>query len=153
MHIFPRPVEYACRAMAYMALKGGHVPIVEICERQGMPRNYLVKILKTLVEKGLVKVRHGYRGGYALARGEKEISVFEIFEAMRGPFTVDPGRCLVGSPDRHDQSCPCVRMAESAIEAQRAIYMSWTLDHLANNCRGQNWKRPNASASAEAAVA
>ena len=67
----------------------GNEPVVkhsmkEISEQQHIPINYLAKIMRRLVKKGLVRAMVGPDGGYALRRPPGEISLREIYEAIEG---------------------------------------------------------------------
>ncbi len=45
----------------------------------------MAKVLQRLAREGLVTSRHGSGGGYQLARDPKEISAFEVIDAIDGP--------------------------------------------------------------------
>jgi Rrf2 family protein len=75
------------------------VPFREIARKMLVPEDFLAKILKTLVDEGLVRSVRGPHGGYALARPASEINFLEIIEAIEGPVAVNV--CL--DPD---DACP-----------------------------------------------
>lgn len=80
-----KTLDYAVRSLTYM----GNEPVVkhsmkEISEQQHIPINYLAKIMRRLVKKGLVRSMVGPDGGYALRRPPGEISLREIYEAIEG---------------------------------------------------------------------
>ena len=85
-----RKVDYALRAMGYMAgLPPERVTLVsEIAESQGIPRGFLSKILKDLVNRGLLRSHLGPGGGYALAREPEAITFRDVHEAIEGPLLV-----------------------------------------------------------------
>jgi Rrf2 family protein len=58
----------------------------EIAESQHIPLNYLAKIMRRLVNKGLVRSVVGPEGGYALRKSPSEINLKEIYEAIEGEF-------------------------------------------------------------------
>jgi len=65
-----------------------------------LPLTTVVKILRPLLEQGLVFSRRGTRGGYRLARNPQRISIAEIIAALEGPIGFTecnsaPGDCEV----------------------------------------------------------
>lgn len=86
--------DYGLRAVIYLSsrAKGKITYVHEIAENQLIPVNFLFKILRKMVKKGLVKSYRGPRGGYALAKDPAEITFLEVIEAIDGPLLLN--RCL-----------------------------------------------------------
>lgn len=86
-----RRVEYALRAAIWLGSRpyGSVVSFKEIAARQGVPQEFLAKILKSLVDQGLLRSVRGAQGGYALARPTTEISFLDIMEAAEGPVAIN----------------------------------------------------------------
>jgi Rrf2 family protein len=86
-----RKIDYAIRAMIHLASisEGTVVPFREIGRQMGVPEDFLAKILKTLVDQGIVRSTRGPHGGYKLARPAESINVLEIIEAAEGPIAVN----------------------------------------------------------------
>jgi Rrf2 family protein len=81
--------EHALHAMLYIAaMKDRICTIDEISENENIPREYLAKVLRELVKKGLLKSFKGIFGGYRLAKAPGKISFLNIIEAMDGPLTL-----------------------------------------------------------------
>jgi len=59
-------------------------PIKEISEKEGIPFNFLEKIMSKLEKTKLVKAKKGIRGGYFLAKHPKEITVGKILKTLEG---------------------------------------------------------------------
>jgi Rrf2 family protein len=57
----------------------------ETLPRQGLPERFLQKTLKPLVGAGVLRSARGARGGYALARDPKDVTLLEVIEAVDGP--------------------------------------------------------------------
>jgi Rrf2 family protein len=78
---------YAIRALYDLAFhrRGQAAQAKEIAERQQVPLRFLEHILLDLRRAGLVEARRGPRGGYTLARPPAEVSLADIFRAVRGP--------------------------------------------------------------------
>jgi FeS assembly SUF system regulator len=80
--------DYGCQVMAYMARDRGVHSASEVANSLGMAVPTVSKILKMLARGGLVDSVLGAKGGYALARYPKEISIAEIINAMDGPISI-----------------------------------------------------------------
>src|SRR5512137_162579 len=86
-----RKIDYAIRAMIHLASipEGTVVPFREIGKQMSVPEDFLAKILKTLVDQGIVGSTRGPHGGYRLARPAETINVLEVIEAAEGPVAVN----------------------------------------------------------------
>ncbi len=84
--IFSRRCEYALQAVLYLALKpeGEKTTNKELTQHMRMPSPFLAKILQDLAHKGLLISSKGPRGGFALGRPAKAITLFNIVEAIDG---------------------------------------------------------------------
>lgn len=83
-----RASSYALHAMAYMAgQKKPDNPVAshKIAEAKDIPDRFLLKVLKPLVDAGVLTSVKGPHGGYKLARGASDITMLEILEAVDGP--------------------------------------------------------------------
>src|SRR3989339_1748226 len=82
--------DYALHAMIYIAAYSDKrlCTINEIAESEGIPREYLAKILKDLTEHGFLKSTKGIYGGYRLAKPAGDISFLNIIEAFEGPMYI-----------------------------------------------------------------
>ena len=61
------------------------LPAGRFAEFYGLPPGYLSKILKTLVNAGLLTSSTGPRGGFRLARAPEAITVLDVVRAVEGP--------------------------------------------------------------------
>lgn len=70
-----------------MASQKKDVPVAShiIAEKRGIPKRFLLKVLKPLVSARVLTSVKGPDGGYRLARPANEVSVLEIIEAVDGP--------------------------------------------------------------------
>jgi Rrf2 family protein len=84
-----RTLDYAVRSLIYM---GNHenprIGMREISEAQHIPQNYLAKIMRRLVERGLIRSMVGPEGGYFLRKDPKDINLRHIYEAVEGEIRV-----------------------------------------------------------------
>jgi Rrf2 family iron-sulfur cluster assembly transcriptional regulator len=80
-----KTLDYAVRSLTYM----GNQPVEkhsmrDIAQVQHIPLNYLAKIMRRLVKKGLVRSTLGPDGGYTLRKLPNEINLRDIYEAIEG---------------------------------------------------------------------
>jgi Rrf2 family protein len=127
-----RKIDYGLRAMVYLAsiLPDAVVPFREIARQMDVPEDFLAKILKTLVDQGLVKSARGPRGGYALGRKADDISFLDVIEAVEGPVALNV--CLDGDDAcGHSGSCTMVSVWKLGQEKMLDVYREAKLSSLA----------------------
>jgi Rrf2 family protein len=81
-----RASSYALHALVHVA-RGApdqSVPSHIIAQANGTPNQFLLKILKPLVDARILHSVKGPNGGYRLARAPEKISVLEVVEAVDG---------------------------------------------------------------------
>jgi Rrf2 family protein len=85
--------DYALHSMMYVASVNGKraSSINDISESEGIPREYLAKVLSDLVRLGLLKSTRGIFGGYFLTKPRKDYTFLTIIEAIEGP--ISPTLC------------------------------------------------------------
>jgi Rrf2 family protein len=127
-----RKIEYGLRAMIFLAAQpaGKVVPFREIARRMDVPQDFLAKILKTLVGRGLVKSTRGAHGGYQLAAPAAAISMLDVIEAVEGPVKVNVCQ------DDHDSchlshGCTMYGVWKLGQERMLEVYRNARLDKLA----------------------
>lgn len=74
--------------------------------KRGLPQPVVSKILKQLVQKGLLVSSRGARGGYGLARSPEAISIADIVAAMEGPISLT--QCTDSGPNSCEYQTGCV---------------------------------------------
>ncbi|MFZ5897638.1 MAG: RrF2 family transcriptional regulator [Bacillota bacterium] len=101
--------DYAFRAVLYLA-RLPRRQVVEarlISEEERIPMRFVLKILRTLSQAGIVQSYRGINGGYALAKPPAEITMLDVIEAMEGPIRIN--RCLIAPEEcnkRFSSRCP-----------------------------------------------
>lgn len=82
-----RASNYALHAVAYMAGQKKDAPVAShiIAEKRGIPKRFLLKVLKPLVSARVLTSVKGPEGGYRLARPAADVSLLEVIEAVDGP--------------------------------------------------------------------
>jgi Rrf2 family protein len=112
---------YAIHGLGYLVTKEpGEVTFLsEISEHFGIPSSYMAKVFQALAREGLVSSFRGAKGGYALARPPREITLRQVIEIFEGPATSD---CTLSrGPCNFEPSCGIfarlVRAQEAFLEA------------------------------------
>ncbi len=126
-----RKIDYGLRAMVYLASIPADkvVPFREIARQMDVPEDFLAKILKTLVDQGLVRSARGPHGGYALARPAAEISFLDVIEAVEGPVALNV--CLDGDDTCGRAShCTLVSVWKLGQERMLDVYRQSKLSEL-----------------------
>ncbi len=54
-----------------------------------MPERFLLQVLRSLVNHGILRSTRGVDGGYALTRPIERISMLDLIEAIEGPVVAD----------------------------------------------------------------
>jgi Rrf2 family protein len=104
-----RKVDYALRAIIHLARLPHQQPISfkEVALAEDIPKDFLAKILRALVDAGLVNSARGQHGGFSLARPPADVSFLDVIEAVEGPVLLNI--CL-------DDAAPsCSRTAHCAM--------------------------------------
>ncbi len=88
--------EYALRAMAELALAGDGQALraADLADRTQVPEAYLAKVLRRLVEGGLLRANKGHGGGFTLARAPRRIRFADVLAALDA--MPSPSRCAFG---------------------------------------------------------
>lgn len=127
-----KKVEYALRAAVYLAgtESRGMVSFREIGDAQDVPKEFLAKILRSLVTTGLVDSQRGAKGGYCLARPAHLITFLEVIEAVDGPITLNEC-CEAGGGCSRAQICSMKTVWQRAEDAIKDIFAAVYLSDLA----------------------
>lgn len=90
----------ALQALMVLAMQDRQCPSVILAEQIGSRSAFLRKILTNLVKAGLIQAKEGRDGGYTLAKDPAQITLAEVYFAMRsdsfskGFLDVGDGECL-----------------------------------------------------------
>jgi len=100
--------DYALVLMTQMARR----PKTELHTARGLavisrlPVPTVSKILKTLLQSGLLDSHRGIKGGYSLRREPNQISLAEIVSALEGPLALTECSMDIGGICGLEPSCP-----------------------------------------------
>ena len=129
-------VDYSLKALLMLAERyPGSEPtrVEEIAASQGIPENYLRRLLIELKRGGLVASQKGPSGGYLLARSPTRISMADVLEIIEGDYCpvecledAGGGQCPKGVP------CPMRDVWREVRESVTLILARATLQSLAD---------------------
>ncbi len=85
-----RETDYAIRCILHLAQKPDRLTVIdEIAKAGAIPKSFLSKILQKLTRAHIVRSHRGLKGGFQLAKRAKEISIFDVIEAIEGPLAMN----------------------------------------------------------------
>jgi len=127
-----RAAEYAIRCILYLS-RQGEGPLVsrqEIAQQADIPAHFLAKIAQDLARAGLIEIRQGARGGFALSRPPSAINLLEVVETMIGEIQLND---CIGRPAgcKSSFNCGVHRVWWKAREQLRATLRQVSFDQLA----------------------
>jgi Rrf2 family protein len=128
-----RTMAYALEATLQLAKQDGQGPVS--CRRLagsgGMPRRFLMQILRMLVERGIVDSTRGVVGGYRLMRKPEQISLLDLFEAIQGPIVgVVSSSHLMQEDSRYVLQAICDDVAASTRARLSAVSLAQLLANV-----------------------
>jgi Rrf2 family transcriptional regulator, cysteine metabolism repressor len=125
-------VDYCLKALIVLAERYPNVQpqrVEEIAAAQGIPENYLRRLLIELKRGGLVASQKGPSGGYLLARHPAKITMADVVQIIEGDFA--PVECLEESSNSSCQRGDACAMRTVWCESVNAILRRTTLQALA----------------------
>ena len=103
---FSQTAIYALRALSFLGKyrERGPMRAKDLSEHTGVPIHYLSKIMRRMVEAGLVFSQKGHGGGFIIARPLEEISLQDIISAVDGSHELQT--CVFGWDECNEEN-PC----------------------------------------------
>ncbi|PAQ16092.1 transcriptional regulator [Bacillaceae bacterium SAOS 7] len=100
---YSKATNYALHTLIYLARQDSNtsIGVQELASQQQISTTYLSKILSQLVKAGMIVSTSGVNGGYSLPHNAKELTFFDVIQAIEGKsslFECDPihgPNCLV----------------------------------------------------------
>jgi len=95
MKLITRDIDYAVRALTYMAdsKNVGTVTVPELVDELGITRPFLRKIMQLLARSGIIRSYKGSKGGFRLIKKPEDIYLIDIIEIFQGNFSLN--ECLL----------------------------------------------------------
>lgn len=100
--------DYATRITIYLAGLKEISNAAEIAETLEIPRTYVPKVLKGLIDSGIIASKEGLGGGYYLAKPPEKITLLDIYLSCEP--TMKISRCL-----EMDDDCPAQRTEDCPV--------------------------------------
>ena len=95
MKLMTRHTDYAVRALLVLERNGDrYLSTRKIAEQEGIPYQFLRRILGELIKNDLVESREGTGGGFRLTADPVEIRIVDLIRIFQGDFSIL--ECLVG---------------------------------------------------------
>lgn len=122
-----RTVAYALQATMQLAMSDSDAPVPcsQIASKGEMPERFLLQVLRSLVNHGVLRSTRGVDGGYMLIRSPDEISLLDVIEAIEGP--LDSKLPLPLHEEDHNQQnlqIALQRVTDTARQQLKAIKIS-----------------------------
>lgn len=105
--ILSKTAQYALRIAAFLAQNsdsGRPFRSVDLADSVNVPRHYASKILKRLVDSGLLTAEKGHGGGFTLSKNSLNYSFSDILAAVEGKN--ESKQCVFGLKTCSDRT-PC----------------------------------------------
>jgi Rrf2 family protein len=118
MKLLTKNTDYAIRALLELGKNDGQfISARDISSRQGIPYQYLRKLLQLLIKEGMVVSREGTSGGFAISRSPRRIKIEDVIRTFQGDIQLS--ECLF-----RKKFCPnratCV-LREQILEIEKTV--------------------------------
>lgn len=120
--------EYALRAVVFLAT-GHDKPVSRetIAEHTQVPADYLVRVLMSLDEAGIVSSQRGRGGGYQLCDPSGELTVYDVIAAVSALPRTET--CPLGLKD-HIDLCPLHARLNEVAELVESAYRQTLISEM-----------------------
>jgi FeS assembly SUF system regulator len=102
----------------------------DLARESKLPISTVSKLLKELLQSGLLTSHRGIKGGYVLARDPQEISVLEMIAALEGPMALTECSSDVTGLCNLEPCCPIKSNQQIINQAVRGVLEKVTLSDL-----------------------
>lgn len=124
--------DYGLVLMTYIA-RNHELPLRtarDLAVESRLPLSTVSKLLKQLLQSGLLTSHRGTKGGYILARDPQEISVVEIIAALEGPMALTECSTDVTGLCNLEPCCPIKTNQQIINQAVRGVLDKIALSDL-----------------------
>lgn len=117
-----READYALRIVAMLAKEGKQVEAKRIAEQNDIPYRFTLKILRKIVQSGIMKSYRGVNGGYVLNKEPSDITFKEVIETIDGKLYIN--HCM------GDDETKCKRSGGCAVQKKLLDVQNMISDEL-----------------------
>ena len=112
--------DYAVRIVLYLASKKDVANSGEIAREMGIPPNYILKLMKTLKEGGVLSEKRGVDGGFMLKAAPEELTLWTILNLFEKTMVIN--KCLEGDPYCSRNAVAYCKVRDLLGEVQNELY-------------------------------
>jgi Rrf2 family protein len=128
--MFSQTVEYALRAIVYLAGQEAGRTTQQIAEVTKVPPAYLAKVLQNLNRAGLVRSQRGLYGGFTLGKPPADLTIWEVVQAVEPIKRIKT--CPLELESHRARLCPLHKKLDDALAViEKAFSESSIADILA----------------------
>jgi Rrf2 family protein len=141
MKLITREIDYAVRALKYMAETGRErVPVTELVEELGITRPMLRRTMQKLAKDGAVVSYKGKNGGFSLNKRPEDICLMDLVQVFQGKFSMN--ECVLNReicPNR--ENCILKREIEDIEKDVKRKLESISLSSLMEKKGEKKWQK------------
>lgn len=112
-----READYALRIVAMLAKENRQIEAKQIAEKNEIPYRFTLKILRKIVQAGIIRSYRGVNGGYVLNKAPSDITFKDIIETIDGEMAIN---YCIGDSDVCSRSGECA-VQKKMLEVQRML--------------------------------
>lgn len=118
-------VEYALRAVVYLAREGEPRTTAQVADATQVPAAYLSKVLQGLSRAGIVRSQRGIGGGMTLVPTPKELTILDVVSAVDPLQRIES--CPLGLREHGVKLCALHRRLDNAMKSVEDAFRKSTL--------------------------
>ncbi len=123
--MFSQTVEYALRAIVYLAGQEEARTTQQIAAVTKVPSAYLAKVLQNLSRFNLVKSQRGLHGGFSLGKAAEILTIWEVVQAVEPMQRIR--ECPLDLESHKTKLCPLHKKLDQALEQIEHAFSSTTI--------------------------
>lgn len=123
--MFSQTVEYALRAVVYLAGQTEPRTAQQIAEVTQVSPSYLAKVLQDLNKKDIVKSQRGLHGGFTIGRSPDELTIWEVVQAVEPIQRIKT--CPLKLESHKTNLCPLHKKLDDALALIESALQSTTM--------------------------
>lgn len=118
-------VEYALRAVVYLAREGEPRTTAQVAEATQVPAAYLSKVLQGLSRAGIVRSQRGIGGGMTLVPDPDKLTILDVVNAVDPLQRIET--CPLGLVEHGVKLCALHRRLDNAMKSVEDAFRNSTL--------------------------
>lgn len=118
-------VEYALRAVVFLAREGEPHTTAQVAEATQVPAPYLSKVLQGLARAGIVRSQRGIGGGMTLVPEPEKLTIFDVVSAVDPLQRIES--CPLGLREHGVRLCALHRRLDNAMSSVEEAFRNSTL--------------------------